>query len=173
MPSSSTALLFDRPQFLQFHVRVTDDMTHPFSPRPATGADRLVGVGRRRDRRTQAYHARNRAAEIIRRRKRMGPGGSRGLQIRRRRGSAGTGGFDSHTLPPIHVAGPCSRPASQRPRGSAGCRLDREPGLSLRPGSRIAKLLASVTSARLFAMRSDERVSLIFVRRDRGWHRYE
>src|SRR5438128_1493875 len=33
----------------------------------------------------------------------MGPGGSRGLQIRRRRGSAGTGGFDSHTLPPSHV----------------------------------------------------------------------
>jgi len=30
----------------------------------------------------------------------MGPGGPRGLQIRRRRGFAGTGGFDSHTLPP-------------------------------------------------------------------------
>ena len=30
----------------------------------------------------------------------MGSGGPRGLQIRRRRGFAGTGGFDSHTLPP-------------------------------------------------------------------------
>jgi hypothetical protein len=33
----------------------------------------------------------------------MGPGGPRGLQIRRRRGSAGMGGFDSHTLPPNWV----------------------------------------------------------------------
>jgi hypothetical protein len=32
----------------------------------------------------------------------MGPGGPRGLQIRRRRGSTGTGGFDSHTLPPLY-----------------------------------------------------------------------
>jgi len=128
-------------------------MTHPFSPRPATGADRLVGVDRRRDRRTQAYHARNRAAEIIRRRKRMGPGGSRGLQIRRRRGSAGTGGFDSHTLPPLNVAVTCSRPALAAARGSAGCRLDHEPGLSLRSGSRIARLLRSVTSRRLRAPR--------------------
>ena len=87
---------------------------HPLScRRPATGADQHGWRVPSRDRRAQAYHApeprgleiglvsaRRPAAEIIRRRKRMGPGGSRGLQIRRRRGSAGTGGFDSHTLPP-------------------------------------------------------------------------
>src|SRR5450830_139770 len=38
-------------------------------------------------------------------RKRMGSGGPRGLQIRRRRGLAGTGRFDSDTLPPLPLIG--------------------------------------------------------------------
>src|ERR1700693_5428242 len=35
----------------------------------------------------------------------MGSGGPRGLQIRRRRGLAGTGRFDSDTLPPLLSVG--------------------------------------------------------------------
>ncbi len=66
----------------------------------------------------------------------MGPGGSRGLQIRRRRGSAGMGGFDSHTLPPCSP-GPTQKPFPRRRRKSVTRPSAGHRGSAIRVGPRI------------------------------------
>jgi hypothetical protein len=83
----------------------------------------------------------------------MGSGGPRGLQIRRRRGQAGTGRFDSDTLPPTAPAPrtpfrPGGLPTRRTRRGEARTSSFGAAARRMRPGSPASR--GSVNSAPVF-----------------------